>query len=599
VSFSIIGVLAPLPGDPSALDRDVTDLERSTRALAEATEILSTVAFDGRGQAIEALRVTSEAGAADLRRAHSRYQGTSAALRVYVVVLASAHVTAARAVEINDDARVRFSVADRDLDEARRDQLRVRLAGGSQAQLEDAEEAERRARLAIRRAEDLGAEAGTLYSRAVAEVDQAARTAIAAINASFGQTNDSDWDEISAVLAPLGDFLKSFAEWVGGFLKSVLELVVAVVALVVVALLLVLVVVVVIALLVIVLVVAIEVLAYVLAVLGAAIFLWALTELLGVDDLTQLRLITLFVGIALPPIGLYILGTIRDDVNAPTPEVREVSSEADLEARNTSERWAYGDLLDHDDAVRNNSDTLDEGGENPALAHAPGSPADRISVDGMLDRIGKDGQTVVSIERVVGVDGVERWVITLPSTQDWNAPGAADAGAVNDNGGNLTMLLTPELASQYERAVLVAMEKAGITSDDPIMFVGFSQGGILAGLMAQKHSDEYNVQAVLVAGAPIEAFRIPGDVSVLAVEHVTDLVPVADMHVGPNPSNVVTITGGSEYVNPTVAHNPDLYAKTLAEADAASGGDYSDMFSAFQPGTGTGDWERHLYAFSE
>ena len=157
--------------------------------------------------------MASKAGADDLTRAHSRYQGTSAALRPYVVVLAAAHTTAARAVEMNHDARVRFSVADHDFAEAKREQLRLSLTGGSPAQIEQAEEAEHCARLAMTHAEHLGAEAATVYSRAVAEVDDAARTAMAAIDASFGQTNDSNWEEFKAAFAPIGDFLSGFAKW--------------------------------------------------------------------------------------------------------------------------------------------------------------------------------------------------------------------------------------------------------------------------------------------------------------------------------------------------------------------------------------------------
>jgi len=599
MSFTRIGVIPPLPGDPSALDRDVTDLERSTRALEDATELLSSLVPDGRGLAVEALRVTSKAGADDLRQAHSRYQGTSVALRPYVVVLASAHATAARAVELNHDARARFSAADADLEDARHEKLRLTLMGGSQAQLERVEEAEHRARLAIGRAEDLNVEAGAMYSRAVAEVDEAARAAMSAINASFGQTNDSNWDEITATLAPLGDFLTGFAEWVGQFLTSVLDLVVAVVALVVEALVLVIVAVALAVALVALFAVALVFIAFVLTVLLAAALLWVVTEILGLDDLAQLRLIALFVGIAIPPVGAYILGEILDDVLKPTPEVREVNSTGELDPKTPEEREAYGDLMEHDAAVRGGEESLDGGGENENLAFEPHSAADRISVEGNLDRVGEKDQTVVSIERVVGDDGVERWVITLPSTQDWNVPGATDTGAVNDNGGNLTMMLTPEFATQYERAVLVAMEKAGITPDDPIMLVGFSQGGILAGLMAQKHSSEYNIEAVLVAGAPIEAFDIPRDISVLSVEHKNDLVHQADMHSGPNPPNIVTLNGGAQYGDTPSSHNADNYASTIAAADKATNGAYSTMFSDFEPGNDIGDWSRELYAFSE
>lgn len=45
-------------------------------------------------------------------------------------------------------------------------------------------------------------------------------------------------------------------------------------------------------------------------------------------------------------------------------------------------------------------------------------------------------------------------------------------------------MMTPSLRSQYERAILEAMKQAGVGADDPVMLVGFSQGGIVAGHVA-------------------------------------------------------------------------------------------------------------------
>jgi pimeloyl-ACP methyl ester carboxylesterase len=71
------------------------------------------------------------------------------------------------------------------------------------------------------------------------------------------------------------------------------------------------------------------------------------------------------------------------------------------------------------------------------------------------------------------------------------------------------------------------MQQAGVGPDDPVMLVGFSQGGIMAGHLAAYNSD-YNWDAVVVAGAPIDSMPIPSSTTVVSVQHDGDLVPRLD-----------------------------------------------------------------------
>ena len=104
--------------------------------------------------------------------------------------------------------------------------------------------------------------------------------------------------------------------------------------------------------------------------------------------------------------------------------------------------------------------------------------------------------------------------------------GTIDAGLLAtdepwDMTSNLTALAAMDSGSY--RAALDAMRAAGIGTDDPVLVVGHSQGGILAARIAE--SEAFRVSDVLTVGAPIHQVAIPGDVTVTAIEHTEDLVP--------------------------------------------------------------------------
>ncbi|MBD7952090.1 hypothetical protein [Oerskovia rustica] len=140
-----------------------------------------------------------------------------------------------------------------------------------------------------------------------------------------------------------------------------------------------------------------------------------------------------------------------------------------------------------------------------------------------VDLLGGADSTVVRIVRVgTGPDGLPIWRVIPPSTQDWEL--GSDTGAANDLGSNLALMLTPDQQAAYERMVLQAMEKAGIGPEDHVMMVGFSQGGILAGKFAADPDLPYNIEAIVVAGAPVDAMDIPSGVSVVSYQHRGDPV---------------------------------------------------------------------------
>lgn len=132
----------------------------------------------------------------------------------------------------------------------------------------------------------------------------------------------------------------------------------------------------------------------------------------------------------------------------------------------------------------------------------------------------------VRITKVTNADGVEAYVVHIPGTEDWN-PSAT--GYVRDLTGNLHLVGgNPTAAAETVRE---AMAAAGIPAGAPVMLVGHSQGGIIAGNLTSDPGfmRDYNVTNVLTYGAPIDHMRIDPSVNVLQVQHRLDLVPRLDL----------------------------------------------------------------------
>lgn len=203
---------------------------------------------------------------------------------------------------------------------------------------------------------------------------------------------------------------------------------------------------------------------------------------------------------------------------------------------------------------------------------------------GFVDKEGGADQSVVKIEKIIGADGTVSWRIVLPSTQDWQAlapfmsdedlslfSAMQDSGAVNDVDSNMALVLFPSLRTQYERAVLEAMDQAGVCGGpdgDPVMLVGFSQGGILAGYLAANRSDRYNFDAIVVCGAPIDNMPIPDSTRVISVQHEGDPLPTLDFFTAPPQRDnwqTITDTAPGDPTDVSQIHNAAQYSITLEE----------------------------------
>lgn len=72
-------------------------------------------------------------------------------------------------------------------------------------------------------------------------------------------------------------------------------------------------------------------------------------------------------------------------------------------------------------------------------------------------------------------------------------------------------------------AAAKALRAAGVGPDEPVLIVGYSQGGLIASRLAS--SGSFAVSGVVTLGSPGAAVPIPPRIPVLAVEHREDLVP--------------------------------------------------------------------------
>lgn len=132
----------------------------------------------------------------------------------------------------------------------------------------------------------------------------------------------------------------------------------------------------------------------------------------------------------------------------------------------------------------------------------------------------------IRITRIDNGTGSPAYVVAIPGTESWS-PSAG--GQPRDLSANLGLVAgNPTAAAE---SVRMAMDAAGIPPGSPVMLVGHSQGGIIAGQLASDPAfvERYGVTHVMTYGAPIDHMQLAPGVGVLQVQHGADLVPRLDL----------------------------------------------------------------------
>jgi hypothetical protein len=156
--------------------------------------------------------------------------------------------------------------------------------------------------------------------------------------------------------------------------------------------------------------------------------------------------------------------------------------------------------------------------------------------------------------------------VQLPSTQNWSLTNTD--GALNDARTDAMLSLFPGVPTQYEEAVWDAMTQAGVfESDAPIMFTGWSLGGMMAGELATNPRVEGRVQSVFTAGSAIDKHYsdMPDGVRVTQINNGLDPVHTLEF-LGLDPIDRVRVDGDWRTYRPLTwpVHHAGMYG---AEAE--------------------------------
>ncbi|WP_394768406.1 hypothetical protein [Lacisediminihabitans sp.] len=129
-----------------------------------------------------------------------------------------------------------------------------------------------------------------------------------------------------------------------------------------------------------------------------------------------------------------------------------------------------------------------------------------------------EGDAQVRIDRYRSAGVADRFEVYIGGTRDFSAAAGTEPW---DMTSNVAGIAGQDAGSS--RAVREAMAAAGVSADSPVVFTGYSQGGLVAAQLAA--SGDYNTDGLFTLGAPAAQVAVPTSVPWLAVEHTDDVVP--------------------------------------------------------------------------
>ena len=493
-------------GRPAELETRARRLQTTAEAISRAAEALRDLVDDQRSRATDALEESAAEASAGLGRARRRYGGTAAALTTYAVELGPIQATARAAIDDADFHQERSYRLQGDLDDLRNDITLAEAEGAStDALYEQLWSASDGAAYSAGQVEA----ARRTLNQARQDIWDAANRAIDAIETAIEHGADSFGDNWNQFWSGVGDFFEMVGEWASQVLSVVVDALM-------------------------------EALSALVSALVVALLLVAGLLLVGL----------VFVAFGL--VGLLVLGAVLAIA---------------LLALAISEALAGPRRLDRRSGVESTAPTGDDAADALADASEARDYQGLLEDLALQDRRGGEEATQIRVVAVKDADGnVISWRVQLPSTQNWNPLNTG--GALNDVRTDIMLSMFPGVPTQYEHAVWDAMTEAGVfESDAPIMFTGWSLGGMMAAELATNPRVADRVESVFTAGSAIDKHYsdMPPDVRVTQINNGIDPVHTLEL-VGLDPVDYVRLDTDWQTYRPLTwpMHDAGMYG---AEAE--------------------------------
>ncbi len=200
--------------------------------------------------------------------------------------------------------------------------------------------------------------------------------------------------------------------------------------------------------------------------------------------------------------------------------------------------------------------------ERRSTAEIEGPPVGAVQ---RLDRVPEGDQ--VRIEKYQAPGEPDRFVVYVGPTETFSPAAGHEPWDLTSNVGGVGGLDVGSF-----RATELAMHDAGIGSTDQVQFVGFSQGGLVATMLAG--SGQWNAAGLETFGAPAGNIELPEGLSGMAVRNSDDFIPLL---AGPQLDHHLLQVERQAFADGTPlptyhaapAHQRDAYVATAAVVDQA------------------------------
>ncbi|MEO9201305.1 MAG: hypothetical protein ABI253_02705, partial [Mycobacterium sp.] len=190
------------------------------------------------------------------------------------------------------------------------------------------------------------------------------------------------------------------------------------------------------------------------------------------------------------------------------------------------------------------------------------------------------GGDQVRIDRISVPGEADRFEVYLAGTADFSLAPGTQAWDMTSN----VSAIAGTGAGSY-RAAQQAMARAGITSASPVVFTGYSQGGLIAARLAA--SGNYHTAGLYTLGGPAGQVPVPVDIPYVAVEHSEDLVPATGGSFASSQPVLVrrSVFDGHPPDGPVVfpAHELSRYRDTARLLDASDNPRLTDALRTINP----------------